>query len=155
MIALKHWIAYMREPKLFASILILLVIGLHALPVFQKLQGDRQTFWPFLAWGMYRNSRPAGPIQTEVRRVIGVTSKGERTIITIGLLGLSGYTFERLYIKPMSMDDYSAARQLAARLNHTRQDPFVELHLERDTYRLTDAGVVKQDNPIILYRVVD
>ena len=39
------------------SVFILLVLGLHAIPVL-FYQGDRQTRWPFLAWAMYESPFP-------------------------------------------------------------------------------------------------
>jgi hypothetical protein len=143
----------MRQRKRFISIFILMVIGLHAVPVLQRLQDERQTLWPIMAWGMYRNARAPGPIQTTIRRVVGTTSKGEEETITPNLLGLSGYAFERMYIKPMRAGHSSAAHQLIARLNLSRDDPFVELRLQSETYRVTETGVVKEDNPVIAYRV--
>jgi hypothetical protein len=144
----------MHQTKVLISIVILLVVGLHALPILQRLQGDRQTFWPFMAWGMYRNARVPGPIRTETRRIVGVTAKGERETVTTDLLGLSSYALERMYIRPMWTGDFSAARQLTDRLNRKRQDPFIGLRLESETYKITDGGVVKEDNPVITYRVV-
>jgi hypothetical protein len=143
----------MHHRQLFISLLILLIIGLHALPVLQKLQGERQTFWPFMAWGMYKNSRAPGPIQTEIRRVIAITAKGERATVTTRLSGLSSYAFERMYLKPMLIGDSFAADRLAGRLNLQRQDPFVELRLESETYKITDSGIFKEDNPPMTYQV--
>ena len=53
------------------SLFILLIIGLHAVPVV-FYQGERQTRWPFLAWAMYSQSYPAGPITVAKRPKVRV-----------------------------------------------------------------------------------
>ena len=64
----------MQAPNLFISIMIVLIIGLHTLPVLQELRGSRQTFWPIMAWGRYRKSYDTSrSIKTSVRRIIGIT----------------------------------------------------------------------------------
>ncbi len=141
----------MRQPKTLISILILLAIGLHAAPVLLH-QGQRQTLWPFLIWSMYKDSRPPGPIKGWKTRIIGVTARGESERVTPFLVGLSGSTIGRMYIQPMAKGDSSAARRLMTRLNRERQDPIVELRLERETYTVTDTGLVRTDDPAIIYR---
>jgi hypothetical protein len=142
----------MRQPKTLISILILLAIGLHAVPVLLD-RGHRQILWPFLVWSMYKDSRPPGPIQGWKTRVIGVTAKGEREQVTGSVVGLSGSALRRMYIQPMVRGDSSAARQLITRLNRERRDPIVELRLDRETYTVTDTGLVRKDDPAITYRV--
>jgi predicted DCC family thiol-disulfide oxidoreductase YuxK len=59
--------------KISISIFILLVIGSHALPVLQELLGHRQTFWPIMAWGMYRYAHDGTrPIQAKVLLVVSM-----------------------------------------------------------------------------------
>jgi hypothetical protein len=151
---MENWKLHMHQSKLVISLFILLVIGLHALPVLQRLQGERQTLWPFMAWGMYRTSRAPGPIRTTLRRVIAVTSTGQRSLVTPGLLGLSSYAFERMYLNAMVEGDPAAAQQLASRLNAMREDLYVELRLESETYSLTELGVVRDDTVALTYPVI-
>jgi hypothetical protein len=113
----------------------------------------QKRLWPILDWGMYKESRPAGPIQANKMRVIGITLKGERQPITPYLVGSSGLALRGLYTKPMWDGDSLAARRLVRRLNRGRADPFVEVRLESEKYMVTDTGVVKQENPAITYRV--
>jgi hypothetical protein len=89
-----------------------------------------------------------------MRRVVAITLLGEKMTLSMDLVGLSSYAFGRLYLSSMSRGDLSAAQQLADRLNLGREDPFVEFRLESETYMVTDAGVVKADNPVITHRVV-
>lgn len=145
----------MGQPKLFISILIILVIGLHALPVLQRLQGKRETLWPVMIWAMYKNSRAPGPIRSVIRRYIGMTSRGDELGIGPWQSGLSSFALNRLYFRPMRKGDVSAARRLADRLNLHREDPIVAFRLESTTYTVTDSGVVTEDNPAVMYRVVD
>jgi hypothetical protein len=142
----------MPQPKVLISILILLVIGLHAVPVL-LYQGKNQTRWPFLTWAMYAKSRPPGPVVATRSRIMGLTLKGEAERVTGTLLGLPTATLGRRYLQPMKEGDSSTARQLFSRLNRNREDPFVELRIEGETYTATDTGVVKQDNPVITYRL--
>jgi hypothetical protein len=144
---------HMWYTKLLISISILLIIGLHTLPAMQKLQGKDQTFWPLMAWGMYRNSRDPGPIRATVSRIIGETSKGEKKLVDAKLVGLSFYALQRLYWGPMWAGDSSAAQRLADRLNLEREDPFAGFRLEKETQTISDAGIVKEENPVITYRV--
>ena len=142
----------MRQPKTLISILILLAIGLHAAPVLLH-RGQRQILWPFLVWDMYKDSRPPGPITMWKLRLIGVTAKGESERVTPPLVGVSGSALGRMYILPMLRGDSSAARGLITRLNREGQDPIVELRLVRETYTVTDTGLVRRDDPAITYRV--
>lgn len=140
----------MRQPKLWISIFIVLVIALHAVPVVSA--GLRKRVWPFLDWAMYKDSRAPGPIQVKKKRIIAVTQKGQKERVTAYLLGSSSFGLHILYEVPLLRNDTAAARNLFKRLNHQRQEPFVELRLESETYTVSDTGIVRQDNPVILYR---
>ena len=132
------------------SALILLVIGLHAVPVLYR--AERGTLWPFMQWGMYKNSRPAGPVQVQQRRILAFTASGARDTVTPRLLGLSVTVLEQRYLRPMMTGDTAAAPQLIERLNRDREDPFVELRLESETYTVTDTGLARRPNPEVTYR---
>jgi hypothetical protein len=141
----------MRQPKVWISILILIVLGLHALPLV-SYQGVGQTRWPFLAWAMYARSFPPGPIQTTKRGLIGVTSSGKEEEVTPRLVGLSKPMFRNIYINPLYRGDQAVADELIRRLNRGRQDPFVEIRTEGEKYRLADSGFVTEKFPVITYR---
>jgi hypothetical protein len=140
----------MGRTKLFISILILLVLALHAVPVLHA--GLRKRMWPFMVWSMYKNSRPAGPIKAYKRRIIAITAKGQRERVTGELVGSTGFAVSRQYTGLLANGDSSAAQDLFRRLNPVRKDPFVELHLEGESYTVTDTGVVKQRIPVLIYR---
>jgi hypothetical protein len=140
----------MREPKTLISIAILLVILLHAVPLVYR--AERKTIWPFLDWAMYKESRPAGPIRAFKKHLVGVTAQGQRESVTTELAGVSITSFNMLYVQPMWTRDSSAAQRLLERLNQEREDPFVELRLESETYTVTDSGVAREENPAIVYR---
>lgn len=140
----------MRQQKLVISIGILVFIGLHAVPILDKRV--RKQIWPVLDWAMYKDAIPPGPIQTERRRIVAVTADGEREEITGDQVGLSSFALERLYLKPMKAGDSAAAQQLLAQLNRRRPAPFVELRLERDIYKATPGGLVKEGQPALSYR---
>ena len=141
----------MRQPRTVISIFILLVLGLQVLPAFLP-RGQWQRTWPFLVWAMYKDSRPPGPIQGLKTQVIVMTQNGKRELVTPNLVGLSGSTLGRMFVQPLRRGDLSAAQRLIDRLNRTREDPFVELRLESETYTVTDSGIVRKDNPVIRYR---
>jgi hypothetical protein len=77
----------MPQRKTLISIVILLVIGLHAVPVLYH--SERGTLWPFMQWAMYKNSRRPGPIDVHQRRILAITSQGQTDTVTPHLLGLS------------------------------------------------------------------
>jgi hypothetical protein len=139
-----------REPKTLISIAIIVVILLHAAPLFYR--AERKTMWPFLDWAMYKDSRPAGPIRASKKRIMGITARGQRESVTTDLTGVSITAFNLFYLQPMWTRDSSAAQQLFSRLNRGRDDPFVELRVESETYTVTDSGVMRQDNAPITYR---
>jgi hypothetical protein len=140
----------MRRSKIWISICIVLLIALHAVPVLSA--SLRKRMWPILDWAMYKDSRGPGPIDAKKKRVIGITSQGLKEEVTADLLGSSPFAMNNLYVVPMFRNDSAAAQRLFQRLNLRRDDPFVELHLESETYTVTDTGVVRQENPVLVYR---
>ena len=142
----------MRQPKRWVSLLIVLVVGLHALPVL-SYQGVAQTRWPFLVWAMYARSFPPGPVQTTVRRLVGTTASGRTEEVTPKLVGLSKSTYRNLYINPLYQGDTATALALLERVNRQLSDPLVEIRTEGLIYRLADQGLVTEPFPVIAYRV--
>jgi hypothetical protein len=137
------------SPRTLASVVIVLAIGLHALPVLYRR--ERGTLWPFMQWAMYKNSRPAGPVEVQQRRMLAVTASGARDTVTPRLLGLSVTVLEQDYLRPMRTGDTSVAPRLLDRLNQGREDPYVELRLESETYTVTDTGLARRSNPVVTY----
>jgi len=137
--------------KTGVSLLILLVLGLHAVPVI-SYQGHRQTRWPFLAWAMYAKSYPPGPIEATTRRLIGVTAAGHEEEVTAGRTGLPLAAFRNAYIAPLWKGDSAPAFELIRRLNRGRADPVIQLRLEGERQMLADTGVVTERLPVIVYR---
>jgi hypothetical protein len=140
-----------RQPKVWISLLILLVIGLHALPVL-SYQGHRQTRWPFLAWAMYARSYPPGPVQVVERTIVAATASGEEHAITPYVVGLSKPAFRNAYLVPLAKGDSAAARELLRRLNAGRDVPFAQVTLGGVQSTLSDTGVVRDPLPRYVYR---
>ena len=138
----------MARRRAWISALILVIIGLHALPVLSR-QGNRQTRWPFLAWSMYAKSYPPGPVEVVKRRVIGARASGGEEEITYTDVGLPFPTFRALYVLPIEKHDTAAGRALLARLNAARSDSFVTLRLETVRARLAPSGVVWDTLPAL------
>jgi hypothetical protein len=164
----------MRFSKWFASLIILFVLGLHIPPYVQEFYGTRQTFWPFMAWGMYRNAYDGKrPIQSTVRRTIGITRQGEEVMIVppvwprffnlfratpkepIHFVGLNIFGLSRLYLTPIWQGDMAVINQFVKWLNQRRDDPIIALRLESETYTLTEDGLVKEENPDTIYNVLN
>jgi hypothetical protein len=72
--------------------------------------------------------------------------------VTPRLLGLSITVLEQRFLRPMAAGDSSAAPILFERLNADRRDSVIELRFERETYTVTDTGIVRMDNPVVTYR---
>ena len=142
----------MLQSKTFASIFILLAIGLHAVPVLLD-RGQRQIAWPFLVWSMYKDARPAGPITGWKTRVTATTSSGKTELVNTDLVGLSGSTIGRMFIQPWGKGDTTAARRLLLRLNRGRAEPFVEIQMARETYMVSDTGLIRADPPVLTYQL--
>jgi hypothetical protein len=140
----------MRQPKVWISLLILLIVGLHALPVL-SYQGHMQTRWPFLTWAMYARSYPPGPIRVVQRSLIGATAAGEEVEVTPQVVGLSKSSFRNAYLVPLARHDSAVARELLERLNATREAPLVSVRVEELWSTLSDSGVVREERPVAFY----
>ena len=138
-------------PKTRISLLILLVIGLHALPVL-SYQGERQTRWPFLAWAMYARAYPPGPVVVVMPRLIATSVSGKEREITAQEVGLPGPAYNKTYLGPLAKGDSTSAFELIHRLNRTGDDPVVQVRVEGDRVILADTGVVKEALPLVTYR---
>lgn len=130
----------MQSAKAWTSLWIALAVGLHAVPILHN-QRQNQTTWPWLKWAMYKDSRPAGPIVGERRRLSGVTQAGHQIRIDEDSAGLSRFVVNRTFVVPWLQGDTNAASRLLAHLNQRRADPLVEIHLSIETYTVTDAGM--------------
>jgi hypothetical protein len=140
------------QSKTRISLLILLVIGLHAVPVL-FYQGERQTRWPFLSWTMYAKSFPPGPITMAMRRLVATSASGREEEVTPELLGMPMPAFRNAFVTPLRQGDSSPAYVLVQRLNQGRSDPVVRLRLEGLRLTLVDTGVVKDSVPVLTYQV--
>jgi hypothetical protein len=136
--------------KTLASVAIILVIGLHAVPVIHS--AERDTLWPFMVWAMYKHSRPGGPVEVNQRHILAVTASGERDTVTPRLLGLSVTVLDQRFHRPLMGGDTTAVPGLFERLNRGRTDPYVKLHLVSATYTVTDTGLARRENPVVTYR---
>lgn len=142
----------MPSQKTLISLVICLIIGLHAVPVLYR--SERWTLWPFMQWAMYRNSRKPGPIQAHHRRLLAIGSDGAIDTVTPHLLGLSITVLEQRYVRPIGTGDFSSAPELIERLNRHRDQPVVALRVEGETYTVTDTGIARSDYPVVTYRPV-
>jgi hypothetical protein len=136
--------------KTVASIVILVVLGLHLVPLASR--AERDTLWPFMIWAMYKNSRPAGPVEANRRHIIALTASGVPDTVTPELLGLSITILDQRWHRPLMGGDTTVIPSLFERLNRGRTDPYVELRLVSETYTVTDTGLARRTNPVVTYR---
>jgi hypothetical protein len=136
--------------KTLTSIVILLVLGLHLIPIVSR--AERDTVWPFMIWAMYKHSRPAGPVEVNQRHLLAVTASGARDTVTPELLGLSITILDQRFHRPLMGGDTTVVPALFERLNQGRSDPYVELRLVSETYTVTDTGLARRRNPVVTYR---
>jgi len=154
------------------SLFIALIIGLHVLPLMQEYAGKRQTLWPIMAWGMYRNSRPANAkisakrvrisAKTETGSILDITSIHHPPFFNLlrntyrkdkNRIPLGHYGYRRVFVYPMLQGDKNAARKLATLLNRDRQDRVTHIQIQTERYEMSDAGIEKIDSPIMAYDV--
>jgi hypothetical protein len=136
--------------KTRVSLFILLVLGLHAIPVL-FYQGVRQTRWPFLLWAMYAQSTPPGPIQALTRRLYAVTPGGTAREITSVDVGLTLPGFASNYLAPISRGDTAAGRWVINRLHQVGMDSVVQLRLVTARSTLVDTGIAVDTLPVVVY----
>jgi len=138
--------------KIVISCVIVLSVLLHGIPVLQELRGHRQTTWPIMAWGMYRNTfKP--PIEADIQHLLGVTASGREIQLKAWDTGLNSFGFRRLFVFPMAEGDAASAQRLADHLNPGRHDPFVRFDLKTKRFRITERGVIQQDLDQVTYLV--
>jgi hypothetical protein len=121
------------------------------MPVLQRLQDKRQTWWPIMAWGMYRESFPPRPITLWQRRLIGVNAEGAEQEIHHWQSGYSPFAFKRIFLKPMLDGESEAARRLAEKINLHLDVPIVAFRIESKLYTQTDTGIKEEDYPGIFF----
>ena len=136
--------------RTLASVVIVLVIALHAVPVLHS--PERDTLWPFMIWAMYKNSRPAGPVEVRQRHILAVTASGARDTVTPHRLGVSITVLNQRYDRPLMNGDSAVAHQLFERLNRGRADRYVQLELVSQIYTVTDTGLARGQDPVVVYR---
>ena len=129
----------MRHPRAWISAFIVGIGALQLVPVARELTGDRETLWPFLAWGMYRHSSPP-PVRATVHRVRAVTADGTRVVRSTDA-GFDRFAFRRFYQVPIAQGDSAAARDLAVRLGSRWGAPVREIVGEEARLALTVDGV--------------
>jgi predicted DCC family thiol-disulfide oxidoreductase YuxK len=144
--------------QIFISLLILCVIGLHGWANVAKtlmpssLIGDRS--WPFLAYGMYRQSHDPRTIRTTKHEVIGITVSGEQLHLGPKELGMYPYALRRRYLDQLRGGSATTARFLADRINMDREDPVTAFRVESETYIISDTGVAMEAKEAVNYPVV-
>jgi hypothetical protein len=95
------------------------------------------------------------PIRTIRHRIHGITTQGEELEITKVHSGLGFWALNELYVEPMWAGDASAAQRLAERINRSLEKPVIAFRLQKEILTLSKTGILKEDEPVMTYRVVE
>lgn len=144
----------MQPRKLWISGFVFLILLLHSAPIVQQLRERHQTFWPIMAWGMFRYAQHP-PIETTIWKVIAETESGRRIVVEPGDAGLGHAAFARLYRNPLVKGDTARARELSETLGPVHSESIERLIVEGTQYRVTDGGLEVQPRPSLVYSVGD
>jgi|GEM_PF-3861150 len=144
----------MSTSRKIISVAVIVICVFHVVPVAQRLLGVRQNLWPILAYAMYKDARPPGPIEAIVGEVVGITESGKEVIFTPDVTGLHHFGFERYFVSTMWRGtDQEAAQRLADRYNRGRDDPFVKFRLTSTAHTLENSEISTEELPVAHYTV--
>jgi hypothetical protein len=128
-----------RERRLTAFILAFL--GMQAVAVVHELAGGGETLWPFLPWGMFRQSYEP-PIAAARHRIFATTPAGVRRVRP-GDAGLDRYAFRLHYRLPIAAGDTAAARGLAEALARRWGVAVREIAAEQTVFTLENGAYLE------------
>lgn len=121
------------------SMFILLILGLHLVPIVREWTGARETLWPFLSWGMFRHdSRP--PVVADRLRIVASTPEGSRLVVPADT-GFDRFGFRRFYQMPFRAGDFAPAQELARRLSRRWRTSIDSILVEKTTFTLSREGL--------------
>lgn len=129
----------MKERRLTAFILIFL--GMQAVAVLHELAGGGETLWPFLPWGMFRQSYDP-PIVAARHRIFATTPAGVRRVRPDDA-GFDRYAFRLHYRLPIAAGDTAAARALAEAVTRRWGVAVREIRVEETVFTLADGGYLE------------
>lgn len=125
-----------RERRLSAFVVAFL--GMQAVAVLHELSGGGETLWPFLPWGMFRQSYEP-PIEAARHRIFASTPIGERRVRPADA-GFDRYAFRLHYRLPIAAGDTAVARDLAKRVGRRWGTPVRGIAVEETVYTLAENG---------------
>ena len=140
------------------SAIILLILGLHvgadaAKALHSSWIGDK--FWPFLAYGMYRQSYQPGVIRATKQHVVALTARKKEIELNSATVGMGGQALYQHFISRMIGGNPTATAGLAERINLGRTDPVIAFRVESESYAITDAGVITEGKRSMVYPVTE
>jgi len=127
--------------RTWISVFIVLVLILHLAPLAQQLTRPYQTFWPIMAWGMYRTAAEP-PIETTTWSVTAETASGRSVEVESWDAGLGATAFKRFYLNPLSRGDTARARELSEILEPVDGEAIERLVAHGTRYQVV-AGTLK------------
>jgi hypothetical protein len=132
------------------SAFILVVLGLQAVAVIHELGGGRETLWPFLPWGMFRQSA-SPPVEAVRIRIHARTPSGWRRVGPADA-GFDRFAFRLHYRTRLAEGDSAVARELANRLRARWSEPVRVVTAGSDRYTL-DGGRYRVESTVRGFRI--
>lgn len=105
----------MTRSRWWISAFIVAVLGLQAVAVLHELDGGRETLWPFLPWGMFRQAS-FPPVEAVRIRIYADTPTGARRVGPEDA-GFDRFAFRLHYRTRLASGDSVVAGDLASRLS--------------------------------------
>lgn len=119
------------------SAFILGVLALQVGAVLHEVAGGRETLWPFLPWGMFRQATEP-PVEAARIRIYAETTVGSRRVGDADA-GFDRYAFRRHVRERIAAGDSVAARSLARRLADRWSTPVRAIAVESTRVTLQDG----------------
>ena len=149
---------HVSRDQITISVIILLILGLHlwadaAKALHSSWMGDKS--WPFLAYGMYRQSYKPGIIRATKQHVIAITTRKKEIELNRMMVGMGGQALYQHFIGDMIGGNSTTTIRLAERINLDRTDPIIAFRVESESYAITDAGVITEGKRSMTYPVTE
>jgi predicted DCC family thiol-disulfide oxidoreductase YuxK len=154
----RNTMVHVPRYRIAISVIILLILGLHlwadaAKALRSSWMGDKS--WPFLAYGMYRQSYKPGIIRATKQHIIAITARKKEIELNRSTVGMGGQALYQHFIDEMIGGNPIAAARLADRINLDRTDPVIAFRMQSESYAITDDGVITEGKRSMVYPVTE
>jgi hypothetical protein len=128
----------------WTSAFIVAVLGLQAVAVLHELGGGRETLWPFLPWGMFRQAS-SPPIEAVRIRIYAETPHGARRVRPEDA-GFDRFAFRLHYRTRLADGDSVVASDLAHRLSARWDQPVREVAAQSTRFTLEGERLLAESS---------